>query len=252
MVDLHGKVALVTGSSSGIGEAIARGVAARGAKVVVNSTSSVTAGERVAGELRDATYVQADIADPNDAARLVAAAVERYGRLDILVNNAGTTETVPHHELNAATFEVWGRRTVVTSLFVDGHEALEDIARFVGPAKPSTAAGYVKRLGRRPRPSPDGLRRYSTPKPRATHRLRRCTKPSSVIRRSCHPNERLRIHPGVATLIAFWSAATRSRGVQHPADSTSSQKANLQLLVQLADTPRACPAVVTVAAEVPR
>jgi integrase len=43
-----------------------------------------------------------------------------------------------------------GRRTVVISLFVDGHEALEDIARFVGHAKPSTTAGYVKRLGRRP------------------------------------------------------------------------------------------------------
>jgi site-specific recombinase XerD len=43
-----------------------------------------------------------------------------------------------------------GRRTVVTTLFVDGDEALEDIARFVGHAKPSTTADYVKRLGRRP------------------------------------------------------------------------------------------------------
>jgi integrase len=43
-----------------------------------------------------------------------------------------------------------GRRSVVTNLFVDGDEALEDIARFVGHAKPSTTAGYVKRLGRRP------------------------------------------------------------------------------------------------------
>jgi integrase len=43
-----------------------------------------------------------------------------------------------------------GRRTVVTTLFVDGDEALEDIARFVGHAKPATTAGYVKRLGRRP------------------------------------------------------------------------------------------------------
>jgi site-specific recombinase XerD len=43
-----------------------------------------------------------------------------------------------------------GRRTVVTALFVDGDEALEDIARFVGHAKPSTTAGYVRRLGRRP------------------------------------------------------------------------------------------------------
>lgn len=43
-----------------------------------------------------------------------------------------------------------GRRTVVTTLFVDGDEALEDIARFVGHARPSTTAGYVKRLGHRP------------------------------------------------------------------------------------------------------
>jgi integrase len=43
-----------------------------------------------------------------------------------------------------------GRRTVVTALFVDGQEALENIARFVGHAKPSTTAGYVKRLGHGP------------------------------------------------------------------------------------------------------
>lgn len=43
-----------------------------------------------------------------------------------------------------------GRRTVVTTLFVDSDEALEDIARFVGHARPATTAGYVKRLGRRP------------------------------------------------------------------------------------------------------
>jgi integrase len=43
-----------------------------------------------------------------------------------------------------------GRRTVVTTLFVDGDEALEDIAHFVGHARPATTAGYVKRLGRRP------------------------------------------------------------------------------------------------------
>jgi integrase len=44
-----------------------------------------------------------------------------------------------------------GRRTVVTTLFVDGDEPLEDIARFVGHAKPATTAGYVKRLDRRPK-----------------------------------------------------------------------------------------------------
>ena len=56
-----------------------------------------------------------------------------------------------------------GRRTVVTTLFVDGDEAFEDIARFVGHAKPSTTAGYVKRLGRRPGPSPVGCGRARRP-----------------------------------------------------------------------------------------
>ena len=109
MTALDGKVALVTGSSSGIGEAVARSLAAEGARVVVNSTRSVHAGERVAGELPDATYVQADVADEAAARRLVDATVERYGRLDVLVNNAGTTAVIPHHDLESATPDVWRR-----------------------------------------------------------------------------------------------------------------------------------------------
>lgn len=109
MVDLHGRVALVTGSSSGIGAAIATAFAARGASVVVNSSASAVAGEQLAAELHDATYVQADVGDPTEVARLVAATVERYGRLDIVVNNAGTTEVIPHHDLDSATNEIWER-----------------------------------------------------------------------------------------------------------------------------------------------
>ena len=109
MTPLSGKVALVTGSSSGIGEAVARALAAEGASVVVNSVSSVEAGERVAAELPDATYVQADVADEGAARELVDATVATYGRLDVLVNNAGTTVVIPHHELEAATPDVWRR-----------------------------------------------------------------------------------------------------------------------------------------------
>jgi ketoreductase RED2 len=103
------RVAVVTGSSSGIGEGIARGLAADGFTVVVNSTSSVEAGERLAAELPGASYVQADVADPADAVRLVETAVERHGRLDLLVNNAGVSRPVPHDDLDAVTADDWHR-----------------------------------------------------------------------------------------------------------------------------------------------
>jgi ketoreductase RED2 len=105
---LEGKVAVVTGSSSGIGAAIARTFAAEGAVVVVNSARSVEAGEALAAEV-GGTYVQADVSDEAQAQALVQAAVDAHGGLDILVNNAGTTEVIPHHDLDAVTDEVWHR-----------------------------------------------------------------------------------------------------------------------------------------------
>jgi ketoreductase RED2 len=102
-------VVLVTGSSSGIGEATARAFAARGATVVVNSRSSVADGERVAASLPSASYLQADVAVEEEARRLIDATLERHGRLDVLVNNAGTTSVIPHQDLDAATLEVWRR-----------------------------------------------------------------------------------------------------------------------------------------------
>ncbi|MEV0167903.1 SDR family NAD(P)-dependent oxidoreductase [Nonomuraea fuscirosea] len=103
------RVAIVTGSSSGIGEGIARALAADGFTVVVNSATSVDAGERLAAELPGASYVQADIADPSDAVRLVETAVARHGRLDLLVNNAGVARAVPHADLDAVTADDWHR-----------------------------------------------------------------------------------------------------------------------------------------------
>ena len=104
-----GRVVLVTGSSSGIGAAIATEFAQRGATVVVNSASSVEAGQRLAATLPDASYAQADVSDPHQADGLVATAVARHGRLDIVVNNAGTTEIIAHDDLDAATNEIWER-----------------------------------------------------------------------------------------------------------------------------------------------
>ena len=100
------KVALVTGSSSGIGAAIARRLAGDGYAVVVNSRSSVDAGQAVAAEV-GGSYLQADVGDEHAARRLVEAVLEAHGRLDCLVNNAGTTQIIPHPDLKAATPEVW-------------------------------------------------------------------------------------------------------------------------------------------------
>ncbi|WP_030322544.1 SDR family NAD(P)-dependent oxidoreductase [Streptomyces flavochromogenes] len=103
-----GRVALVTGSSSGIGAAVARRLAGAGYRVVVNSARSVEAGERLAAELPGAVYLQADVSDETQAGALVARAVETLGRrLDLLVNCAGTTRFIAHDDLEAASPEVW-------------------------------------------------------------------------------------------------------------------------------------------------
>ncbi len=106
---LAGKVALVTGSSSGIGAAIAEAFASAGAHVMVNSSSSIAAGEALARKLPGAAYIQADVAKEEEAEHLVSSAVELFGRLDIVVNNAGTTEFIAHADTDAVTAEVWQR-----------------------------------------------------------------------------------------------------------------------------------------------
>lgn len=101
------RVALVTGSSSGIGAAVASRMAESGIRVMLNSARSAKAGEELAGTLPGAAYTRADISVESEARALVAATVERFGRLDVLVNNAGTTRFIPHHDLDAVTGQVW-------------------------------------------------------------------------------------------------------------------------------------------------
>jgi 3-oxoacyl-[acyl-carrier protein] reductase len=98
---LTGKVAVVTGSSAGIGLAIARRLAADGAAVVVNSRSAERASEVAASFASDLVAgVGADVRDPASATELMAQAVERFGGLDVLVNNAGVPSAAPSEELS--------------------------------------------------------------------------------------------------------------------------------------------------------
>ncbi len=112
-----GMVAIVTGSSSGIGEATARRLANLGVNVVVNSSSSVEAGKAVAESLpTESLYVQADISDQAQGHELIGRTIDRFGRLDILVNNAGWTTRVPHADLDALTDEIF-RKTFEVNVF---------------------------------------------------------------------------------------------------------------------------------------
>src|SRR3954467_6364246 len=117
MGELDGRVAVVTGSSSGIGEAVARRLSELGCRVVVNSSSSVASGTAVAESLpAEALYVQADISDQAQGQALIARTIERFGRLDVLVNNAGWTRIVKHSDLDALTDEIL-RRTFEVNVF---------------------------------------------------------------------------------------------------------------------------------------
>ena len=110
MGELSGKVAIVTGSSSGIGESTAHRLAELGANVVVNSSSSVEAGQKVVASLATkGLYVQADISHKEQCQHLVDEAITTFGRLDILVNNAGWTTLVQHGDLDGLTDEIFDK-----------------------------------------------------------------------------------------------------------------------------------------------
>jgi NAD(P)-dependent dehydrogenase (short-subunit alcohol dehydrogenase family) len=100
------KVALVTGSTSGIGAATARRLAKEGYTVALHSGRSVEVGQKMAHEL-NGSYHQADLADEAAARALVASVLDRHGRLDVLVNNAGLSIRIPHADLKAATPALW-------------------------------------------------------------------------------------------------------------------------------------------------
>ncbi len=109
MSKIEQKVAVITGSSHGIGAAIARRLASDGVAVVINYASHAAAAEAVVADIVNAggtaIAVQADVTQSADIARLFAETDRAFGRLDILVNNAGMGALMPLEEVDEATWD---------------------------------------------------------------------------------------------------------------------------------------------------
>ena len=143
MLDLRGKVAIVTGATRGIGRAIAESLAAHGALVTVAARHPDDV-ERVARELTakqadaPALGVAADVGRYEDCRKLISSTVAHFGRLDILVNNAGIGGLKPVSEL---TPEHWRAviDTNLSSLFYCSHEAI--------PHMRSAGGGWIINMG---------------------------------------------------------------------------------------------------------
>jgi 3-oxoacyl-[acyl-carrier protein] reductase len=105
---LSGKVAIVTGASKGIGAEISRGLAAEGASVVVNYSSSRAAADKVVADIksagRRAFAVQGDMSNAADVKRVFTETTNAFGRLDVLVNNAGVFKFAPFAEITEESF----------------------------------------------------------------------------------------------------------------------------------------------------
>lgn len=109
MLNIQDKVIVITGASSGIGEAAARLLAERGAKVVLGARRTerlALIAEEINGAGGDAQFRALDVTDQQDVQSFVDFAVEHYGRVDVLVNNAGV---MPLSRLDALKVDEWNR-----------------------------------------------------------------------------------------------------------------------------------------------
>ena len=139
---LQGRVAIVTGSARNIGRAIAHALAEAGAAVVVNAKSSAQEAETVVQEIRNrggqAVTKLADVGQPEQAASLIDAAVQAFGRLDILVNNAAVRREVDFERLD---YEEW---RAITATILDGAYLC---ARAAAPYLSAARGGSIVNIG---------------------------------------------------------------------------------------------------------
>jgi NAD(P)-dependent dehydrogenase (short-subunit alcohol dehydrogenase family) len=156
-MDQQKRVAIVTGAASGIGKSVAERYAQEGTAVLLSDVNE-TLGEQAADEIRraggQATFVAADVSRPADCERMVAIAVERYGRLDYACNNAG----IGGEQNPTADYSVEGWQQILSinlsgvffcmksqipAMLKSGGGAIVNMASILGQVGFAGAAGYV-------------------------------------------------------------------------------------------------------------
>ncbi len=143
---LEGQVALVTGASSGIGAGVAKAMAAEGATVVINYSSSPEKAEKVLNEIQraggTALTIKADVSNEKEVLAMYEETFKQFGTVDILVNNAGLQKDNKFHEMS---LDEWNRVIAInlTGQFLCAREAIKEfLRRGVVPSK-SKAAGKI-------------------------------------------------------------------------------------------------------------
>ncbi|HEY8967086.1 MAG TPA: SDR family oxidoreductase [Candidatus Methylacidiphilales bacterium] len=203
---LSGKAALVTGASKGIGAAIAKTLAAEGAKVVVNYSSSRDAADRVVNDIAlaggTAVAIQGDLSKAADIARLFAQTKEALGGLDVLVNNAGIYVPAP---IGSITEENFHRQfdLNVLGLILASQEALKYF-----PAEGGTIVNVSSVVARLPIP---GLAVYTATKAAVDAVTRNFAR--ELADRNIRVNS---VNPGIIA-----TEGTHELGVVKPGEATS-------------------------------
>jgi glucose 1-dehydrogenase len=143
---LKNQVAIVTGASSGIGAGVSKALAAAGAKVVVNYSSSPEKAEQVLNEIKlnggEGFTIKADVSNEREVLAMFEQTIKNYGTVDILVNNAGLQKDSKFHEM---TLEEWNRVLSInlTGQFLCSREAIKEfLKRGVVPER-SKSAGKI-------------------------------------------------------------------------------------------------------------
>lgn len=179
------RVALVTGSTSGIGRSIAQRLAQDNFTIAFHSKSSVAPGEDLAKAHPGASYTQADLAVQAQARHLITTVLSHHGRLDVLVNNAGISATIPHTSLKEASPEIWRSLYEVNviapwTLITEAEDALRQSSN---DERPSCILNISSHAGVRPKGAsiPYSAQSCSKPYDQATS-----TQPGSTNSRKCH------------------------------------------------------------------